>query len=145
MRTPAPPASTAREAFQAQPAKEEGYQAARAMLMASGGTPKQLEDIAMGHAAALQLSGDTDGALAACDAALADPPAPDWGQRVSLLRARLLRRKGDFSEALKAYESMHAKWPDNKPAALELGALELQFGRTADAQAVYEDLAQRGP
>ncbi len=113
--------------------------------MATGGTPRQLEDIALAHAVAIKLSGDTDGALAACDAALADPPAADWGQRLCLLRATLLNDKGSYVEAQKAYEDMLKKWPGNKRAAFALAALHLQFGRTAQAQTIYEQVLKASP
>ena len=134
----------ARGAFQARPDQEDAYQAARTTMLAKGEAPSVMELIAVAHAAAIRLKGNVDAAVAACDAALAEPLAPAWGQELGLLRARLLVTKGSYTEAVKAYEGMLAKWPD-KRASSELASLHMRFGRTDEARAVYEDAVRASP
>jgi tetratricopeptide (TPR) repeat protein len=138
-------ADQAVDAFRSRPADKAGYEAALSMRKATGASPTELENIALAHVAAIRMNGDADGALAACNEALAGPARPEWGERLSLVRARLLRTKGSYVEAVQAYEEMRKRWPDDKKAALDLAALQERFGHTAEAQAIYEEQIKAAP
>lgn len=119
------------------PGREEASATAREALQAAGATAAQLEDVALLHVMGFLAPGDLDGALGACDRGLRSAPA-DGSQRLRLVQARLLVRKGSYVEAVAAYDALRKAWPDKRPL-YELAALYVRLGRLDEARGIYQD------
>ncbi len=136
-------AENAMTAFRTRPYETEAFQLALAVRNELDAPWQELRTIVLQHAAALAARNDLDGAIAVCEKGL--ELAPEGGDdRLRLARARLLSKRGDYTDAVQAYEGLNEGELDVAARHL-LASLHARLGHHDRAKDLYRELHESNP
>ena len=125
-------------AFRVRSHKSEAFDMVKKLLKARETSPQNMESLALVHAGALAKRGEISEALKVCNAAISDS---EEALRIRHLRARLLVRKGDYREAVTAYQEL-SEMAETNLYDFELASVQRQLGHIDDARKIYQEMLQ---
>jgi tetratricopeptide (TPR) repeat protein len=132
----------AAQAFRLFPTRKEAFAILTELCRRTTLPAGSLEEVVLYHAVALmQQPNGSDAALAACEEWL---PTLMEGQgkapRLRTLQAAILVSRGDYREAVAAYEGLWADFPDNRGFGYALARFYGALGQIEKAKEVFERL-----
>lgn len=128
------------------PERAKAIEAARDVLVKAPKRRKELEDIILRHAMTLAAKGDAEAGLDVCRRELQH--ADEWrdrGARLRLHMARIFKRRGEYTQAMKAYETLWKAFPKMTSYGHELAALEKRLARDDEARETYAEILRSNP
>jgi tetratricopeptide (TPR) repeat protein len=137
----------AARAFQLFPERDESFQLLMELARKAELSPEGVEAAVLVHAAALSRGPDgSETALRICDEWLPTlGSAPNKAGRLRAFRARLLASRGDYREAVAAYESLWNDFPKSRDLGYEIARLHDRLGRKEQVRATFERLFESAP